>query len=79
MYHEVLNKKINILVSILVRHIHHCCIVDVDECSLALHDCSQACLNTEGSYMCACRQGYQIGTDAKSCYRKQAFRCLTCT
>ena len=33
---------------------------DVDECALGQHDChaNAACMNTPGSYICACKRGY---------------------
>ncbi|XP_076826724.1 complement component 1, r subcomponent isoform X2 [Brachyhypopomus gauderio] len=46
--------------------------VDVDECtSLVLEDssppCSQICLNTLGSYLCACHHGYHLQADQHTC------------
>jgi hypothetical protein len=43
---------------------------DVDECSLGQHDChpDAACLNTPGSYLCACKKGY-IGDGKTFCER----------
>ncbi|XP_026861742.2 complement component 1, r subcomponent [Electrophorus electricus] len=46
--------------------------VDVDECSLpVLEDsdppCSQICLNTLGSYLCACHHGYHLRADQHTC------------
>ncbi|KAL6488935.1 hypothetical protein MHYP_G00026760 [Metynnis hypsauchen] len=47
--------------------------VDVDECSSPVPSedsdppCSQICLNTLGSYMCACHHGYQLGADGRTC------------
>ena len=35
--------------------------IDFDECdSAANNTCEQECINTEGSYYCACYQGYQF-------------------
>uniref|UniRef100_A0A3B4DI19 complement subcomponent C1r n=1 Tax=Pygocentrus nattereri TaxID=42514 RepID=A0A3B4DI19_PYGNA len=47
--------------------------VDVDECSSPVPSedsdppCSQICLNTLGSYMCACNHGYQLQADGRTC------------
>ena len=40
---------------------------DVNEC---LHDngrCFQHCHNTDGSHYCACKEGYILSTDQRSC------------
>ncbi|XP_053095402.1 complement component 1, r subcomponent [Pangasianodon hypophthalmus] len=46
--------------------------VDIDECSSPDLDdsesrCSQICLNTLGSYLCACYHGYQLSADQRTC------------
>ncbi|KAI4896909.1 hypothetical protein NFI96_031595 [Prochilodus magdalenae] len=47
--------------------------IDVDECSSPVSSedsdppCSQICLNTLGSYMCACHHGYQLRGDRRTC------------
>ncbi|KAG7335426.1 hypothetical protein KOW79_000119 [Hemibagrus wyckioides] len=46
--------------------------VDIDECSFPDSDnsdsrCAQICLNTLGSYLCACYHGYQLRADQHSC------------
>ncbi|XP_053349501.1 complement component 1, r subcomponent [Clarias gariepinus] len=46
--------------------------VDIDECSSTDSDdsessCTQICLNTLGSYLCACYHGYQIQADGRTC------------
>ncbi|XP_030639723.1 complement C1r-A subcomponent [Chanos chanos] len=47
--------------------------VDVDECSSPNPEdesgplCSQICLNTVGSYLCACNHGYQLRPDQRTC------------
>ena len=41
--------------------------IDIDECSLGRHSCEHRCVNTVGSYRCACNIGYELGDDAKSC------------
>ncbi|KFQ57323.1 Epidermal growth factor-like 7, partial [Nestor notabilis] len=40
---------------------------DVDECAGQSHGCSQLCLNTAGSYHCACQDGFSLAADYKSC------------
>ncbi|XP_052000847.1 complement C1r-A subcomponent-like [Xyrauchen texanus] len=47
--------------------------VDIDECSSSSVEkesyppCSQICLNTLGSYLCACHHGYQLLPDQRTC------------
>ncbi|KAI7806391.1 complement C1r-A subcomponent [Triplophysa rosa] len=47
--------------------------VDIDECSTSSVEnesdppCSQICLNTLGSYVCACHHGYQLRPDNRTC------------
>ena len=41
---------------------------DVDECSTAVHGCSQICNNTLGSYTCSCKEGYSLNNDGVTCF-----------
>uniref|UniRef100_H2MAB2 Vitamin K-dependent protein C n=3 Tax=Oryzias latipes TaxID=8090 RepID=H2MAB2_ORYLA len=45
--------------------------IDVDECSAPETGngplCSQICLNTLGSYLCACHHGYELRSDKSTC------------
>jgi len=40
---------------------------DVDECDGQSHGCAQLCINTAGSYRCACRDGFGLAADDKAC------------
>ncbi|KAI6076055.1 Epidermal growth factor-like protein 7 [Aix galericulata] len=40
---------------------------DVDECAGRSHGCSQLCVNTAGSFRCACRDGFSLAADHKAC------------
>ncbi|XP_069556972.1 LOW QUALITY PROTEIN: epidermal growth factor-like protein 7 [Brachyistius frenatus] len=42
------------------------CQTDVDECS-ERQPCAQQCVNTAGSYRCACRDGFRLTGDGHSC------------
>ncbi|XP_063906397.1 tolloid-like protein 1 [Zophobas morio] len=42
-------------------------LAEFDECTTMLHDCAQECINTIGKYKCACRKGYELHSDGKSC------------
>uniref|UniRef100_A0A671WEG6 EGF-like-domain, multiple 7 n=1 Tax=Sparus aurata TaxID=8175 RepID=A0A671WEG6_SPAAU len=44
----------------------HRCQTDVDECS-ERRPCAQECVNTAGSYRCACRDGFRLTGDGHSC------------
>ncbi|XP_071163252.1 uncharacterized protein [Mytilus edulis] len=41
--------------------------VDIDECSDGLFKCEHGCFNTNGSFVCSCRDGYILQSDGKSC------------
>ncbi|XP_019396467.1 PREDICTED: epidermal growth factor-like protein 7 isoform X1 [Crocodylus porosus] len=47
------------------------CQTDMDECSGQGHGCGQRCVNTPGSYRCACHEGHQLSADGKSCQALQ--------
>lgn len=42
-------------------------ITDIDECADSSQGCSHLCINTEGSFTCACQPGYLLGPDGTSC------------
>ncbi|XP_068106398.1 epidermal growth factor-like protein 8 [Hyperolius riggenbachi] len=48
------------------------CHVDIDECRRPSRYCSQLCVNTRGSYNCACNAGYTLEEDGKSCMKSTA-------
>ncbi|XP_075544125.1 sushi, von Willebrand factor type A, EGF and pentraxin domain-containing protein 1-like isoform X1 [Dermacentor variabilis] len=43
------------------------CQYDVDECLFGSHNCSHLCVNTRGSYACACPPGTTLGDDGAAC------------
>uniref|UniRef100_A0A8U7NAI3 EGF like domain multiple 7 n=1 Tax=Corvus moneduloides TaxID=1196302 RepID=A0A8U7NAI3_CORMO len=43
------------------------CQTDVDECASQSHGCSQLCINTAGSFHCACWDGFSLAADDKGC------------
>ncbi|KAJ8780647.1 hypothetical protein J1605_000690 [Eschrichtius robustus] len=47
-------------------HVSH---PDVDECATGLAQCAHGCVNTHGSFKCACNAGYELGADGRQCYR----------
>ncbi|XP_057256503.1 matrilin-2 isoform X3 [Pezoporus wallicus] len=36
-------------------------------CSIVEHQCDHFCINTPGSYLCRCKQGYILNADQKTC------------
>lgn len=42
-------------------------LLDIDECMMGTHDCSQICSNNEGSFTCGCPAGYLLAADRKTC------------
>ena len=43
---------------------------DIDECALGTDNCHQRCINTEGSFVCACSRGFSLMNDGINCARK---------
>ena len=41
--------------------------IDIDECEIGVHDCTQICNNTVGRFLCSCNDGYQIDSDNRTC------------
>uniref|UniRef100_A0A8D2APN1 Matrilin-2 n=1 Tax=Sciurus vulgaris TaxID=55149 RepID=A0A8D2APN1_SCIVU len=41
------------------------CVVHM--CSILEHNCAHFCINTPGSYVCRCKQGYILNLDQKTC------------
>ena len=42
-------------------------ISDINECHERTNGCHQQCVNTNGSYVCACRTGYRLIADGYTC------------
>ena len=42
--------------------------IDIDECANnTLNLCEQTCINTQGSFMCACNTGFKLNSDETTC------------
>ena len=42
-------------------------IVDINECLLDTNGCDQGCINTPGSFLCNCFEGYVLNEDGYAC------------
>ncbi|XP_067834125.1 matrilin-2-like isoform X2 [Heptranchias perlo] len=42
-------------------------ICDTDLCGVIGHGCEQICINTPGSYICKCKEGFILNKDQKTC------------
>jgi len=42
---------------------------DINECSIS-SSCEQNCLNTNGSFVCSCEDGYVLNSDGQNCTGK---------
>ena len=50
--------------------VHDFLFVDKDECALGINDCNpetSICVNTLGSYVCHCKEGFVLGADGRTC------------
>jgi len=45
-------------------------LTDVDECLGNNGDCEQLCVNSAGSFSCACRPGFYLASERKRCLGK---------
>ena len=53
--------------------------VDVNECSVGTHDCSDAnsrCINTQGAFKCECYSGYDLNSNGRTCTKRCPSGCL---
>ena len=48
--------------------------IDIDECANntnnTVNNCEQKCINTQGSFMCACNSGFELNSDETTCRGK---------
>lgn len=49
------------------------CFVAQDLCAVEKHACEQICVNTPGSYVCQCYEGYELDADGKNCIGEYEF------
>lgn len=49
------------------------CVVAQDLCAVEKHACEQICVNTPGSYVCQCYEGYELDANGKSCVGEYKF------
>ena len=51
---------------------------DIDECVLKKDDCQHDCTNTEGSFECSCKPGFDLIANKKNCTGKDGFIFMCC-
>ena len=51
--------------------------LDVDECKMSTHKCSQVCANTLGGYNCLCFFGFDLKEDRVNCEEGKHFLAIT--
>lgn len=49
-----------------IQKLEKCTFSDIDECELS-GECSQQCVNTIGSYYCACDPGFVLASNKRGC------------
>lgn len=50
--------------------IAHLVFTDINECVLGSDGCAHNCTNTDGSFECWCRGGYELADDGRNCTSK---------
>lgn len=50
------------------------CFIAQDLCAVEKHACEQICVNTPGSYVCQCYEGYELDANGKNCVGEYEFR-----
>lgn len=66
------NKRLSV-----IYHTYHLPLSpDVDECET--DSCTHGCLNTYGSFMCTCDEGFELASDGTTCNGNQGreWECL---
>ena len=53
----------NFIASIIIIII----VTDINECLEENHSCQHICINTNGSYVCDCNEGYALTSDGRTC------------
>ena len=43
------------------------CMLDIPNCAINDHNCSQICVEVEGSFNCSCYSGYELQDDGVTC------------
>ena len=47
--------------------------IDINECNSNNAGCDHTCENTDGTYVCSCKAGYELNNDHHSCDGKSYF------
>ena len=77
-YNIVPAKSANYTVDLLnILHV----ILDIPNCMINDHNCTQVCVELEGSFNCSCYSGYQLQQDRATCEgnKTQIYYIIICT
>ena len=60
-----------------IENIYLCDFADIDECESVI--CGEMCVDTEGSYYCACNEsGYEVVAESEPCEGQQCVCVCVC-
>ena len=54
----------------MLHDVYEFLFADKDECALGINNCNpetSICVNTLGSYVCYCKEGFVLGADGRTC------------
>ena len=64
-FHGLLHAVNDMCIPMIYEHLFA---LDVDECERDTHNCQHDCNNTDGSFQCHCKEGYELDeSDGISC------------
>lgn len=56
---------------VVVYTVQNVFLTDIDECQIFPDLCDQYCINTDGSYICDCKIGYELSENGRDCISKE--------
>ena len=59
--------KLCIPKELLLQKLFQITLLDIDECTKDMDNCTDGCVNTEGSYYCTCPGGYELTGNNRTC------------
>ena len=58
------------LFTVLTKCLSIISLLDINECAFGSSQCSQLCINTQGSFTCGCQPGFRLDFDGRGCISK---------